>query len=294
MIKKTAHAPLAASATVCLLAAACLLAVLGADRADAVPVCTYRVCWCSNKECTVFSSCNSYTQQTGTCGAANSVCNCGANTIVQYASGGCTGTATTYTAGSCYAKTKCYYIDSCAEPSVTPTPTPTATPSPAIVTATPSPTMVTASPTPSMVTASPTRSRSPTPSVTTLPAVRLVGMRSSALNYALSVTDQATGQVATNQFSFVESARWTLTRLANGKYTIRSPYGRYLSAQPDGSIIADRLVADLWEQFTLEGTHNLYYDIKTYHGAYMISDTSLAVFAVTYESSLFWEITTIV
>lgn len=274
----------------CLLAAACLIAALGTD---AVPVCTYRVCWCSNKECSTFSGCDSYTQQTGTCGAANSVCNCGANTIVQYASGGCTGTATTYTAGSCYAKTKCYYIDSCAEPSVTPTPTPTATPSPAIATATPSPTMVTASPSPSMVTASPTRSRSPTPSVSTMPVVQLVGMRSSALNYALSA-NQATGEVRTDQFSFVESARWTLTRLANGKYTIKSPYGRYLSAQPDGSIIADRLVADLWEQFTLEGTHNLYFDIKTYHGAYMISDTSLEVFAVTYVSSLFWEITPIV
>lgn len=265
----------------CLLAAACLVAALGVD---AVPVCTYRVCWCSNKECSVFSSCDSYTQQTGTCGAANSVCNCGSNTIVQYASGGCTGTATTYTAGSCYAKTKCYYIDSCIEPSVTPT----ATPSPAIATATPSPSLITASPSPSMVTASPTRSRSPTPSPTSVPWVQQVGLRSSALNYALSA-NQATGEVRTDQFTFVDSAKWTMTRLPNGNFTFKSFYGRYLSAQSGGSFIADRLVADDWEEF--EYTH--YWKIKTYHGTVMASNTAGLVYA-TDDWSGYWTVTPIV
>lgn len=252
----------------CLLAAACLLAAFGAEPAGAVPVCTYRVCSCSNKECTIFSGCTSYTQQSGTCGGDNRICNCATNKIVKYASAGCTGTATTYSAGSCYSKSTCYYIDSCAEPSVTPT----ATPSPAAVTPSPSPSMV-------------------TPSSTPMPLTQVIGLRTSASSLALSV-NQTTGHVVTDQSTLVESARWTLARLAGSKFTIKSFYGRYLSAQPDGSVIADRTVADLWEQFEFQGTAG-HWAIKTYHGAYMISDASKAVYAVA-DSPLYWNIETVV
>ncbi|WBR14996.1 Fascin-like domain-containing protein [Pandoravirus kuranda] len=252
----------------CLLAAACLLAALGAEPVGAVPVCTYRICSCSNKECTVFSGCTSYTQQSGTCGAGNRVCNCATNKIVQYASTGCTGTATTYSAGSCYGKSTCYYIDSCAEPSATPT----ATPSPAAVTPTPSPSMV-------------------TPSSTPMPLTQIVGLRTSATSLALSV-NQTTGYVVTDQSTLVDSARWTLTRLTSGKFTIKSFYGRYLSAQSGGSIVADRTVADLWEQFELQGTGG-HWTIKTYHGAYMISDATKEV-STAASSPLYWTIETVV
>ncbi|AVK77558.1 Fascin-like protein [Pandoravirus macleodensis] len=239
----------------CLLAAACLLAVFGAEPAGAVPVCTYRVCSCSNKECTIFSGCTSYTQQSGTCGSDNRICNCATGKIVQYASAGCTGTATTFSAGSCYGKSKCYYIDSCAEPS-----------------ATPSPSMV-------------------TPSSTPMPLTQVVGLRTSASSLALSA-NQTTGYVVTDQSTLVDSARWTLTRLANGKFTIKSFYGRYLSAQSGGSIIADRLVADLWEQFEFQGTGG-HWSIKTYHGAYMVSDATKEVYTVA-TSPLYWTLENVV
>nr|UDO46964.1 fascin-like domain motif-containing protein [Pandoravirus massiliensis] len=244
----------------CLLATACLLAAFGAEPAGAVPVCTYRICSCSNKECTIFSGCTSYTQQSGTCGSGNRICNCATNKIVQYASAGCTGTASTYSAGSCYGKSTCYYIDSCAEPSATPT-------------ATPSPSMV-------------------TPSSTPMPMTQLVGLRTSASSLAMSV-NQTTGYVVTDQSTLVESARWTLARLANGKFTIKSPYGRYLSAQSGGSIIADRLVADLWEQFEFQGTAGQW-SIKTYHGAYMISDATKEVSTTASSPPYYWTIETVV
>lgn len=81
---------------------------------DATAVCTYRRCSCADKTCSSFTGCTTFTQDEGTCGALNHMCDCANMRILAYANTGCTGSPTNvYTSGSCYNKTFCYYVDSC-------------------------------------------------------------------------------------------------------------------------------------------------------------------------------------
>ncbi|AGO85353.1 hypothetical protein psal_cds_1117 [Pandoravirus salinus] len=97
-----------------LLVALCAVALLGmAASADAAKTCTFQKCFCTTKECNAFSSCTTYVQEEGVCGSSNMICNCSGNTILKYANGGCTGSVTSYTSGSCYNKSFCMEITSC-------------------------------------------------------------------------------------------------------------------------------------------------------------------------------------
>ena len=96
-----------------LFAALALLAT-----ADANNECAYRYCSCANKNCSSYTNCQTVTVAEGACGPGNRVCDCDAGTVSVYATSACTGAPTNvYHSGSCYNKSRCWWIDSCVAPS---------------------------------------------------------------------------------------------------------------------------------------------------------------------------------
>lgn len=54
-------------------------------------------------------------------------------------------------------------------------------------------------------------------------------------------------------------------------YNVKSYHGKYLCAQPDGSIICNREKPDIWEEFEIKEIPNKpgFFRIKTYHNTYV-------------------------
>jgi hypothetical protein len=62
--------------------------------------------------------------------------------------------------------------------------------------------------------------------------------------------------------------------LAGRGRTLRSRYGMYLSAQPNGRLEWNRTKADGWEMFEFIPLNGNIYNIKTYHGLYCCAERS--------------------
>lgn len=99
-----------------LLGAFLVAVALCAAAADG-KTCVFQKCWCADRTCATFTSCTPYIQEEGACGSANLACDCATDRVSLYADGTCTGAPTAvYTSGSCYDKTFCFQIESCAAP----------------------------------------------------------------------------------------------------------------------------------------------------------------------------------
>jgi len=65
---------------------------------------------------------------------------------------------------------------------------------------------------------------------------------------------------------------WTEITNDNGSKSYRSHHGKFLSAQPDTTFIADRQDALEWEQFTVEDQGNGRYTLRSCHGLFLSAD----------------------
>ncbi|WBR14752.1 Fascin-like domain-containing protein [Pandoravirus kuranda] len=163
-------------------------------------------------------------------------------------------------------------------PSATPSPTPSRTPS-----RSPSPTATrTASPsrtpTPSVT---PSSSRSPTPQ-RFVQTVTLVSPISGK-----QLTPQEDGSVASLWYGASYKEKWTVNRLASGKYTFRGFNDRYLGANPGGWVRAEATAVGPWEQWDVIINAGDQWTLKSVHGTYM-GTTTAGVIYLNNDASLYW------
>nr|UMO79995.1 Fascin-like incomplete domain containing protein [Pandoravirus aubagnensis] len=161
---------------------------------------------------------------------------------------------------------------------IAPTPSSSRTPS-----STPSPT-ASRSATPSRTptsSATPSISRSPTPQPFTQ-TVTLVSPISGK-----QLTPQEDGSVASLWYGASYKEKWTVTRLTNGKYTLRGFNGRYLGADPGGWVRAEATSVGSWEQWDILINAGDLWTLKSVHGTYM-GTTAAGVIYLNGDSTLYW------
>ncbi|BCU02762.1 fascin-like incomplete domain containing protein [Pandoravirus japonicus] len=156
---------------------------------------------------------------------------------------------------------------------VAPSPSPTRSP-------TPSPSR---SPTPSV-----TPSMTPTPSAQ--PWSQLVTLVSPISGKQL--TPQEDGSVKSLWYGASYKEKWTVSRLASGKYTFRGFNGRYLGADPGGWVRADATTVGSWEQWDVLINNGDQWTLKSVHGTYM-GTTVDGVIYLNNNAALYWTKTTV-
>ncbi|AVK75290.1 Fascin-like incomplete domain containing protein [Pandoravirus quercus] len=155
-----------------------------------------------------------------------------------------------------------------AAPSPSTTPTPSVTPS-----ITPS-----RSPTPSR-----TPSVSPTPSMQ--PFSQLITLVSPISGKQL--TPQEDGSVASLWVGISYKEKWTVARLASGKYTFKGFNGRYLGANPGGWVRAEATSVGAWEEWDVLINPGSQWTLKSVHGTYM-GTTAAGVIYLNDNAALYW------
>ncbi|AJF97858.1 fascin-like domain protein [Pandoravirus inopinatum] len=155
-----------------------------------------------------------------------------------------------------------YDYDVAPTPSPTPSRTPTRTPSP-----------------------SPTRSPSMTPSPSSQPWSQWVTFVSPISGRQLTAQDD--GSVASLWVGASPKEKWTVARLASGKYTIKSYANRYLGANPGGWVRAEATTVGAWEQWDILLGPNDQWTFKSVHGTYM-GTTAAGVVYLNDNASLYW------
>ncbi|WBR14864.1 Fascin-like domain-containing protein [Pandoravirus kuranda] len=135
--------------------------------------------------------------------------------------------------------------------------------------------------------ATPTRSPTPsiTPSPTAQPLSQLVTLVSPISGRQL--TPQEDGSVKSLWYGASYKEKWTVARLANGKYTFRGFNGRYLGANPGGWVRADATSVGSWEQWDVIINAGNQWTLKSVHGTYM-GTTSAGVIYLNSDSTLYW------
>ncbi|ATE82185.1 Fascin-like incomplete domain containing protein [Pandoravirus salinus] len=155
-----------------------------------------------------------------------------------------------------------YEYDVAPSPSPTPSRSPTRTPSP-----------------------SPTRTPSMTPTPSSQPWSQYVTFVSPTSGRQLTAQDD--GSVASLWVGATYKEKWTVARLSNGKYTIRSYANRYLGADPGGWVRADATAVGSWEQWTILIGPNNQWTFKSTHGTYM-GTTAGGVVYLNNNAALYW------
>jgi hypothetical protein len=79
-----------------------------------------------------------------------------------------------------------------------------------------------------------------------------------------------------------DSEKWLIEQVQTPqglKLAIRSSFGKWMSAQPDGSLTVNRDGVGDWERFTVENRPNGFFLLKTAHGAYLTAEIDGSVVA---------------
>lgn len=155
-----------------------------------------------------------------------------------------------------------YDYDVAPSPSRTPTATPSRTPS-----------------------ASPTRSPSTTPTPSSQPWSQWVTFVSPITGKQLTAQDD--GSVASLWYGASPKEKWTVARLSNGKYTIKSYANRYLGADPGGWVRVEATSVGSWEQWDILIGPSNQWTFKSVHGTYMGTTTAGVVY-LNSNSALYW------
>ncbi|BCU03865.1 fascin-like protein [Pandoravirus japonicus] len=155
-----------------------------------------------------------------------------------------------------------YDYDVAPSPSPTPSRSPTRTPSP-----------------------SPTRSPSPSPTPSSQPWSQWVTFVSPITGKQLTAQDD--GSVASLWYGASPKEKWTVARLSNGKYTIKSYANRYLGADPGGWVRADATSVGAWEQWNILIGPDNQWTFKSTHGTYM-GTTTVGVVYLNSNADLYW------
>jgi len=101
--------------------------------------------------------------------------------------------------------------------------------------------------------------------------VQVINLLGAHGKYVVAESDQVT--VNANRPAAGPWEQWQMTRNGN-MVTFKSYWGKFLSAQPDGSMQANRTAIGAWEQFQLidAGSGNVAF--RTAHGKYLVSEPS--------------------
>jgi hypothetical protein len=138
------------------------------------------------------------------------------------------------------------------------------------------------------VTPSRTPSPSVTPSSTPQPLSQYVTFVSPITGRHLTAQDN--GAVASLWVNPTIKEKWTVTRLANGKYTVRAHNGRYLSAHaasPDGYVRCESTSVGAAEQWTMLIAPGNEWTFKSTYNTYM-GTTSGGTIYLNNVASLYW------
>ncbi|AVK75292.1 Fascin-like incomplete domain containing protein [Pandoravirus quercus] len=156
---------------------------------------------------------------------------------------------------------------------------------------TPSPSPSPASPSP---TRSPTPSRTPSPSVTPSPTAQPLSQLVTLVSpiSGKQLTPQDDGSVKSLWYGASYKEKWTVSRLASGKYTFRGFNGKYLGANPGGWVRAEATAVGAWEEWDVLINAGNQWTLKSAHGTYM-GTTAAGVVYLNSDSTLYWTKTTV-
>jgi hypothetical protein len=153
----------------------------------------------------------------------------------------------------------------------------------------------TPSPTPSVT---PSRSPTPSPSTTSTPSatpssqpLTQTGVWFISPINDKNLTPQDDGSVASLWYDPSYHSKWTVTRLSNGKYTVKSTYKNcYLTghaASPDGYVRCESSTPGTNGEWTISIAPNDEWTFKSVHNTYM-GTTSGGVIYLNQNSGLYW------
>ncbi|AJF97197.1 fascin-like domain protein [Pandoravirus inopinatum] len=129
-----------------------------------------------------------------------------------------------------------------------------------------------------------------TPTPSAQPWLQLVTLVSPISGKQL--TPQEDGSVKSLWYGASYKEKWTVSRLASGKYTFKGFNNHYLGADPGGWVRADATTVGSWEQWDVLINNGDQWTLESVHGTYM-GTTVDGVIYLNNNAALYWTKTTV-